>query len=262
MDFLKFSMNDVQQSQLDRLIRNWNKKGNARFNFSYRIEQENEGLMCTLTTEDEASLKKAVRSFPVIIFRKSPTLNELLSIIRDGKKIAKFLYPTDVTTFICGYVRKDFVDKIGIKNFEEYVSDYSLKIKGRQSSFGSPIIKYKVVNNHIKINEEFQIKDKTFKTEHEYYPVVFNLTPDQIFHKSTGKKCNSVSTEIYTGELRRRYNTFYNAIKDLYGEKADMFVFCTNLVGDMSRPSKTERINPMQMYSGQASLTKTLKAGS
>lgn len=259
MDFLRFNIRENSQKNLDRLLKFWNSRGKAPYKFSYRIEEEDGEKICTLTTEDNESLKSAVRSFAIALQRVDTPMNDIRADMLGGKKIAKFLYPTDISTYICGYVRKDFVNQIGAQNFLDSIKQLSVNQKTRQPCFEAQNAEYKLINDAVKIKNKITIAGQNFDIEDEYYPVAFDLLTSEFSHKNSGMKFKRPNTDMYTTELRKRYNKFYNAIQELYPQKADSNFYCTNLIGDISLPSQTCVIGCRDMYNTIKPSVKTLK---
>lgn len=252
MDFLKFNMNNLNERQLQKLIKEWNLKTSHPFGFLYRIEKIEDDLVCTFMMEDDASLKKAVRSFPVALYRACQKYNNLSDIL-EAEKIGKFLCNTRLTEFICGYVRKDFADEIKLKNIEEELTNYSSNVLRPSNTVKQISINYKVKNTPV------LIQDKTAKNEEtkiEYYPIVFELNPDQFYRKNSSQKFNKVNATVYANELRKRYNIFYAAVKEMYDVNSDDNFYFTNLIGDKKTPSQADILTVAQMYSGAVTLTK------
>lgn len=256
MDFLKFDATDTDEAKVKRQLKIWDSKARFHFNFSVRIDLINGKHICTLMTEDEASLKKAVRGFPVLLHKEFKNSGSLAVCMFRGRKTAKFLCDTGLTEFICGYVSKDFADNFGIEYLEEDLSNFSVKALRKNNTMVQTIVNYKLLKTPVSIEEASDVQGQQQKTPSEYYPIFFDLPPSGFQRKHSSQQYNKLSPEDYTKELRKRYNIFYNAINSLYGENADCHFYCTNFIGDKKLPSQTESIKMEHFYNGPAALTK------
>ena len=213
MEFFKFKLNNESYEKngtLEKMINAINLEGKNSFQLTYSLDKIDDILICHLAVSDSSDVKKVLTRLPLIINRINKIPSPLIFDFMWGYKCIPGIYSTPMCMWLCGYIRKDVVDKHSIAGAQNIINENA---KNYFEYYGKAATTFVINDNQYRINNQL------------YYPVTFYLSPKT-------NKCKMMSLVYYTQSLQSVCTCFNKSAYDSFTKTFPNSIYKTDICGN------------------------------